>query len=290
MKQPSLWAYLIVLTLLRCGSALGADAASMENAKVACCEAGGEGDVNQLHKNAERLYARFKPQEAASELQKVLQIDGQNFEALAKLSRAHIDIGDNIPESSQGASEKKMKEYRLAEDYARKAIRVNPNSTWGHFYVAASLGSMAVLLPVGKQIDIAGEIRSAIEKAIALDPQNGFAYHVYGVWHRKMAEIGKASRLFASVIYGRSVPAGSLEKSVEYLKRAVALNPVVIVSRLELARSYVALENWASARNSLLSLRELPNQFSDDAKHKQKAEQLLEEIKERDRSPGMADR
>jgi hypothetical protein len=30
-----------------------------------------------------------------------------------------------------------------------------------------------------------------------------------------------------------------------------------------------------------LFVLELPNQFSDDAKHKQKAEQLLEEIKER---------
>jgi tetratricopeptide (TPR) repeat protein len=269
-----------MLGLFRPELARGADAVSRESTKVTCCDARVEGDIGQLHKNAERLYARFKPQEAAGELQKVLQIDGQNFEALAKLSRAHIDIGDMIPESSPGASEKKMKEYRIAEDYARKAIRVNPNSTWGHFYIAASLGSMAILLPVGKQIDIAGEIRGAIEKAIALDPQNGFAYHVYGVWHRKMAEIGKASRVFASVIYGRSVPTGSLEKSIEYLRKAVALNPAVIVSRLELARSYVALENWSSARNSLLSLRELPNQFSDDAKHKQKAEQLLEEIKE----------
>jgi hypothetical protein len=43
----------------------------------------------------------------------------------------------------------------------------------------------------------------------------------------------------------------------------------------------VAAENWTFARNSLISVRELPNQFSDDAKHKQKAEQLLEEIKER---------
>lgn len=283
MKKQLQLIYLVLLTLglLRPELARGADAVSMESAKVACYDARVDGDIGQLHKNAERLYARFKPQEAAGELQKVLQMDGQNFEALAKLSRAHIDIGDLIPESSQGASEKKMKEYRLAEEYARKAIRVNPNSTWGHFYVAASLGSMAVLLPVGKQIDIAGEIRGAIEKSIAQDPQNGFAYHVYGVWHRKMAEIGKASRVFASVIYGRSVPTGSLEKSIEYLKKAVAFNPAVIVSRLELARSYVALENWASARNSLLSLRELPNQFSDDTKHKQKAEQLLGEIKER---------
>jgi Tfp pilus assembly protein PilF len=128
---------------------------------------------------------------------------------------------------------------------------------------------------------MAGEIRGAIEKAISLDPQNGFAYHVYGIWHRKMAEIGKMSRMLASVVYGRSIPAGSMEKSIEYLNKAVTLNPTVIASRLELARSYVAVENWPAARSFLTSIGGLPIQFSDDAKHKQKAEQLLAEIKER---------
>src|SRR4030095_2375129 len=93
---------------------------------------------------------------------------------------------------------------------------------------------MATVSPVAKQIDMAGEIRGSIEKSTALDPQNGFAYHVYGVWHRKMAEIGKMSRMFASVIYGRSIPTGSMEKYIEYLNKAVTLNPTVIASRLEM--------------------------------------------------------
>jgi len=260
--------------------ARAADALSTEDGKAACCREG-DTDIARLHKNAERLYAQFKPKDAANELQKILQRDGQNFEALAKLARAHIDIGDMIPGSSQDAQDRRMKEYRTAEDYARQAIKVNPNSTWGYFYVAASLGNMAMLAPVAKQIDMAGEIRNAIEKAIALDSQNGFAYHVYGVWHRKMAEIGKASRMVVSVLYGRSIPVGTLEKSIEHLRKAVALNPTVIVSRLELARSYAAVEEWSLARHSLTAIRELPIRFSDDAKHKEKAEQLLEEIKER---------
>jgi tetratricopeptide (TPR) repeat protein len=260
--------------------ARGAEALLNEGGKTACCPEA-EPDIARLHKNAERLYAQFKPKDAANELQKILQKDGQNFEALAKLARAHIDIGDMIPGASQDAQDRRMKEYRTAEDYARKAIKVNPNSTWGHFYVAASLGNMAMLSPVAKQVDMAGEIRGAIEKAIALDSQNGFAYHVYGVWHRKMAEIGKASRMVVSIFYGRSIPVGSLEKSIEYLRKAVTLNPTVIVSRLELARSYAAVEEWALARHSLTAIRELPIKFSDDAKHKEKAEQLLDEIKER---------
>jgi tetratricopeptide (TPR) repeat protein len=234
-----------------------------------------------LLQRADELYAAFKPKEALAELLRVLDLDPQNAEALSKIARVYIDFGDMIPESTPDWEAKRLNQYQIAEQYARRAVKADPSVVWGHFYVAASLGSIATVSPVAKQIDLAGEIQRAIEKAIALDPKNGFAYHVYGVWHRKMAEIGKMSRMFASVVYGRSIPRGSMEKSIEYLNKAVALNPTVIVSRLELARTYVAVENWSSARSFLTSIAPLPIQFSDDAKHKQKAEQLLAEIKDR---------
>lgn len=254
--------------------------AAAEENRTPCCKSENP-DTAQFLSQAEQLYAEFKPKEASAELLKVLELDPNDFEATTKLSRAYLDVGDMIPESVSDWRGKRLKEYRKAEEYARRAVNLNPNSTWGHFYVAASLGSIALVSSISKQIDLAAEIRSALEKAIALDPKNGFAYHVYGIWHRKMAEIGKARRLLASVVFGRSPPSGNLETSVEYLKRAVALNPNVIASRLELAKSYIAVENWSMARSSLAAVRELPIQFSDDAKHKRRAEQLLEEIKGR---------
>lgn len=255
----------------------GAQPAAAQH-RQACCRYE-TANIAQLHHNAERLYAEFKPREAAAELQRILRLDGRNFEALVRLARAHIDIGDSISENNADWRERKLKEYTIAEGYARKAIRVEPNSTWGHFWIAAALGNIAVVSPVSKQVELAGKIRDAVEKSIALDPQNGPAYHIYGVWHRKVAEIGAASRVFASVLFGSSVPQGSLAKSVEYLQKAVALNPVVIVSRLELARSFMATEKWGAARDMLRSIPDLPIQFSDDAKHKQKAAELLDEIK-----------
>jgi tetratricopeptide (TPR) repeat protein len=238
-------------------------------------------DIAALHRNADRLYAAFKPREAAAEWRRILNLDGRNFEALVKLARAHIDIGDSISEGDDGWRERKLKEYAIAEGYARKAVRVDPSSTWGHFWIAAALGNIAVVSPVTTQVELAGTIRDAVEKSLALDPQNGSAYHIYGVWHRKVAEIGAASRVFASVLFGRSLPQGSLEKSIEYLEKAVMLNPTVIVSRLELAQSYMAKEDWEAAQVMLQSIPDLPIQFSDDAKHKQTAAALLEEIKNR---------
>lgn len=272
-----LWMFFLLLLPRVDVSAQGSKAGS-----VGCLDCANDGSpVSRSLQKADELYASFKPKEALPEFLRVLDLDPQNAEALSKIARVYIDFGDMIPESTPDWEAKRLKQYQIAEQYARKAVKADPNMVWGHFYVAASLGSMATVSPVAKQIDMAGEIRGAIEKAIALDPQNGFAYHVYGVWHRKMAEIGKMSRMFASVIYGRSIPIGSMEKSIEYLNKAVALNPKVITSRLELARTYVAVENWPSARRFLASIGGLPIQFSDDAKHKQKAEQLLEEIKQR---------
>lgn len=250
--------------------------------RVGCPECVNDGSpIAQSLQRVDELYASFKTKEAQRELLKVLQMDPQNAEGLSKMARVYIDFGDMIPESSPEWQEKRLKEYRTAEEYARKAVNANPNSTWGHFYVAAALGNIASLSSVDKQIDLAGEIRGSIEKAISLDPQNGFAYHAYGVWHRKLAEIGKMSRMLASFFYRRTIPQGSLAKSIDYLQRAVNLNPTVVVSRLELARTHLAMENWPQARNLLKSVQNLPIQFSDDAQNKQKALQLLEEIKNR---------
>ena len=72
-----------------------------------------------------------------------------------------------------------------------------------------------------------------------------------------------------------------MEKSIEYLRRAVELNPTIIISRLELARSHVAREEWEPARVLLQSIPDLRIQFSDDSKHKKQAAQLLAEIRDR---------
>lgn len=259
-----------------------ADTPQYDGGRVGCPHCQNDGsEVSQLLQKADALYASFKPKEALSELLKVLQLDPRNHEALSKVSRVYIDFGDVIPETTADWQERKLKQYRIAEEYARKAVKADPNGTWGHFYVAASLGKITMQSSIPKQIDLAKEIRTEVEKAIALDPQNGYAYHVYGVWHRKMAEIGQMSRLLSVAVLWRSVPKGSLEKSVEHLKKAISFNPTVVSHHLELARTYVAMGQWQLARNSLKTAQELPIQFSDDPQNKREAQQLLQEIKDR---------
>ncbi len=237
--------------------------------------------ITQLLNKADALYASFKTKEAIDELLKILELDPDNNEALTKAARAFIDLGDMIPESTPDWNEKRLKQYLIAEQFARRSIEIDPAGTWGHFFVAASLGKITLLSSVSEKIDLAHEIRDEVDKAIALDPDNGFAYHILGVWHRTVAEIGKMSRFMVQTILLRTIPKGSFEKSVENLKKAVSLNPDVTNHHLELAKTYIAMEKWDLARRHLKIAEDLPIQYSDDQSHKENARHLLQEIKDR---------
>ena len=274
----TLLSVLFVVTL----SGTAAYSAQQSTGRVGCPHCINDGsEISNLLQQADSLYAAFKTHEALHALSRVLQLDPNNFEALAKSARGHIDLGDMIPQSDPAARDKKLKEYRTAEDFARKALKIDPQSTWGHMYVAASLGKVASQSSVSQQIDLSGEIKAEADKAIEADPQNGFAYHILGVWHRRMAEVGGTSRVFASAFLWRSIPRGDLNTSVDYLKKAIALNPTVISHQLEIAKTYIDLGKYDLARNALRSSLAQPIQFSDDANHKREAEKLLAEIADR---------
>jgi tetratricopeptide (TPR) repeat protein len=273
----------VLLIVFLCAMSVAeARAAQQPMGRLGCPRCINDGsEVSQLLQQSDELYVALKPQEALKPLLRVLELEPNHQEALAKAARVYIEFGDIIAETEPGWEEKRFQQYRVAEDYARKAVKADPNNTWGHFYLAASLGKIAAHSSVSKQIDLADEIRSAVEKSIACDPQNGFAYHVYGVWHRRMAEVGKTSRFLASAFLGRSVPQGNLKSSVEYFQKAIGLNPTVISHHLELGKTYIAMGKWDLARASLKSSLVQPVQFSDDSKHKKEAEKLLREISDR---------
>ena len=131
-----------------------------ETESNACLACGRDrGEIRQLLQRGDVLYANFKTVEALKEFLKILQVDPRHHEALCKTARAYIDLGDLISESTAGWEERRLKQYAVAEEYGRRAVKSDPDSTWGHFYVAAALGKIAMLSPIPKQIDLSNEIK-----------------------------------------------------------------------------------------------------------------------------------
>lgn len=230
--------------------------------------------AEELIKSGDEYYSKWEDQKALAEYLKALEIEPKNYEALWKASRGYVDVADLMTETGKEAEKQKFEMYVKAERYARQAISVNPNDTWGHFFLSAALGKKVLMLGKKEQIDASKQVKAAVDKAIELDPNNDLAYHALGRWHRRMAEIGGAKRALGSLIYG-SIPRGSFEESEKWLKKAVELKPDYINHHLELGRTYVETKKYDLAAQEFNKCLELPEASAKDKQLKEEAKKEL---------------
>ncbi len=238
--------------------------------------------VDDYVRQGDEAYARFDDAKALEAYRMAVDADPTNYEALWKLTRACIDVADHITRQEVNWEEKQKSLYKEAESYGRRAVRANPNDTWGHFYLSAALGKYALMLGKKQQIELSRTVKAEIEKAIELDNTNDYAYHALGRWHRRMAEIGGAQRFIGGMIYG-SIPKGTFEESEQYLKKAVELRPDYTNHHLELGRTYVAMKKYDLARQEFEKVLELPVTSSKCEDYKKEARAELEALKRKAR-------
>lgn len=231
-------------------------------------------------KKGDEFFAQKKDAEALEAYVAAAQADPKNYEAAWKACRSMIDMGDLTDLKAKGGEDKQKKYYKDSESYARKAVALNPNDTWGHFYLSAALGKYALMLGKKDQIAMSREIKTAIEKAIELDPTNDLAYHALGRWHRRIAEIGGAQRLFGSILFGK-IPKGSFEESEQALKKAAELKPDYLNHHIELARTYMALDKYKEAVIEFQKTIDLPASTSKDPDYKKEAEAEIVKAKKK---------
>ncbi len=225
----------------------------------------------------DEAYAAFNDRLALGHYQEALKLEPASYQAMWKTSRAYVDIADLIAGKDKASEAERMKMYTEAVALARKAVAADPNDTWGHFQLAAANGKRLLRLGKKDQIDASKEVRDEIEKALAVDPKNDLAWHAYGRWHHRMAEIGGAKRFFGSIVYG-SIPKGSLEESEKYLRKALELKPGYVNHYLELGRTLAAMKKSTEALQVLQKGLELPKSSSKDDMLKEEIRTEIEKL------------
>jgi tetratricopeptide (TPR) repeat protein len=231
-------------------------------------------------RRGDEYYAQFDNAKALDEYLLALKAEPGNYEALWKTSRAYFDLGDTVDPKEPDATQKQTKLYLEAQSYARQAIKANPDDTWGHFFYAAAMGKRALLLGKKEQINMSKRIKDEIDKSIALDPNNGLAWHALGRWNRRMAEIGGMKRFFGGIIYG-SIPKGSFEEAVKDFQKAIELDPNYCNNYYELGLTYLAMKKYDLAGQEFQKCLDAPVTTSKDQIYKQEAQKELENLKTR---------
>lgn len=229
-------------------------------------------------KAGDELYARFDDASALIEYEKAAKAEPGNYEALWKTARAYFDVGDRISPREKDSRDRMIKHYVISENYARRAIKANPNDSWGHFFLSAAMGKRALLLSKKEQVAMSKQVKAEIDRAIELNPNNDLALHALGHWHRTMAEIGGAKRFFGGLLYG-DIPKGSFEESVKAYKRAIAINPNYGNHHLELGRTYLDMRQKDLAAREFQAAVDAPLTTSKCEGYRAEAREELKKLK-----------
>ena len=233
-----------------------------------------------LIKAGDELYAKFDDAGATIQYEQAAKLEPANYEALWKTSRAYLDVGDRMKTKTKAEEEQRIKLYLTSEDYAKKAVKANPNDTWGHFFDSAAMGMHALQLSKKQQVAMSKQIKIEIDKAIELDPKNDLAYNALGQWHRTMAEIGGVSRFFGSILFG-SIPKGSFDESAKAFLKGIEVKPSYSNHHLELGRTYLDMKKKDLAAKEFQIAVDSPILTSKCADYKEEAKQELAKLKKK---------
>ena len=196
------------------------------------------------------------------------------FLVLHRLARVESEL------SEESGGEDGRRIVAAAVEHAREAVKAAPDSAMGHLELAVALGRQALKEGPKTQLSLSREIKSEVDRALAIEPTLGRAWHVLALWNRKLASLNFLERTVARTVLG-GVPRGaSMENAVAHLQKAIELEPAYVNHHLELGRTFLHLKRRAEGRQALeRALALSPTSNPRDARYQAEARELLARLK-----------
>lgn len=199
----------------------------------------------------------------------ILSENSNDAQALWRMARLYCLYGDD-----KTAKQEKLNRYNAARDYAQKAKSANANVAETHFWYGVALGRIGQTKGILNSLNLAGPVKDAFQKALSINPKFTPAMDGLAVWYMEVPG-------FAG---------GDLNKSIEYLKKGLAIDPNYTLLYIDLAKVYIKQKDYSAARTQLqkcLAVTNPTNPADFILEDKPEAQKLLDRLPRRYYHPSL---
>jgi tetratricopeptide (TPR) repeat protein len=229
--------------------------------------------VDELIKQGDVFDKNLQSKQALTVYLQALRLQPDNVPLLLCIARQYRHEA-----ADAGSVETKLKLGRTAKDYAMRALSLAPNDSEAHLSVAISHAKMTPIQSNKERMDASKIVKAEVDKSISLDPSKDLAWHVLGLWHQRLAELGSVKRAAARMLYGK-VPNATNEEAALCFETAIKLNPNRLMHYIELGRTYARMGKTAEARKYIEKGLSMPNAEKDDPDAKARGRETLSTLK-----------
>jgi len=200
---------------------------------------------------------------SASILEGVIESDPKNVRALYEMSKVCFFLGDDAGEKNA-----KLEYFYRGRDYGESAIEIEGDSPDAHFWYMVNVGRVGQTKGVLNSLVLVPTVREEINKVIELDPEHTGALDAQAMLYYELP----------------GLLGGNLNKSIESLDKAIALDSNYTLLYVDMAKVYIKKKNYEKARWYLerAVAIETPTYEADHVlDDRPEAEELLEDIKDK---------
>ena len=165
----------------------------------------------------------------------------ENTDVLLRLSITHHYLSESALKKSLD-----KKNALKAFEYIEKAFKIEPDNPDILKWYVITLGKTVEEDTIRNQIEQSKNIKNIALKVIDLLPDDEFCYSIMGQWHYKLADLGRASRRIASILFSEP-PKGSFEEAQYFFEKSLERNSDYIGTYYWLGKTYLKLNNEQKA-------------------------------------------
>jgi tetratricopeptide (TPR) repeat protein len=232
---------------------------------------GGE-DAAELIAKGDQFDKKLQTKEALEEYLPANKLEPNNVKVLVCIARQYRHLM-----SDASAKQEKLRLGNISLEFANRAATLAPKNAEAQLSPAISYGKMLPFMGSKDQIKASPIIKTAVDRALRLDPTNDNAWHILGRWNRVLANVNPVKRVLAKAIYG-DLPVTTNEEAEKCLLKAIEINPNRLMHHIELGRIYVEMGRKDDARRCIQEGLAMPDKEKDDPEMKEIGRQLLQKL------------
>ena len=197
--------------------------------------------VGQDFKDIDIKLTNLEYGKAKAPLEQLYNKYPQNTDVLLRLSITHHYLSESAMKKSLD-KENALKAF----EYALKAFNIEPDNPDILKWYVITLGKTVEEDTIRNQIEQSKNIKNIALKVIDLLPDDEFCYSIMGQWHYKLADLGRASRRIASILFSEP-PKGSFQEAQYFFEKSLEKNSDYIGTYYWLGKTYLKLNQEQKA-------------------------------------------
>jgi len=207
---------------------------------------------------------QFDSRQALALYSEALSLTGANAEILWRISRAYIDIGEQLPAGTDEEQEAQLSMYEKALEFAEKSAAIDPDNSMALTQRAIARARVTLYKGLWESVGLMNRVREDLEYALQLDSTNHLAHYALATTHMKVIEKPWIIR------WPLGLGWGDRDDAIIHFEKAITLRWDLISYRIACAKAYVEEGEYESARAHLTLIPMLrPQDRGDDGARKE---------------------